>query len=76
MVSSQDNEELLHHILKNLANEQYKYQLYNNKHLARRVRQSQQQGGDVFDGDDEEDGRLEKVTIEVDADEFELKVGT
>lgn len=36
MSTFRDNEELLHHVLKTLANEQYKYQLYNNPQFRRR----------------------------------------
>jgi DNA replicative helicase MCM subunit Mcm2 (Cdc46/Mcm family) len=73
MVCAQDNEELLHHLLKTLANEQYNYQLYNNAEFRRRVTRKRAVVGDEDEFEEEE---LRKVQVEIPADEFEVKVWT
>jgi DNA replication licensing factor MCM2 len=66
MVSAQDNEELLHHLLKTLANEHYKYALFNNPELRRQ--ESRRRAGLEATDDDPT-----SIKVEFDADEFEVR---
>lgn len=63
MTSYRDNEELLHHVLKTLANEQYKFQLYNNPQFRKRQEESQDTAADL--------DFTNQVTF--DAEEFEIR---
>ena len=67
MTSTSDNEELLHHILKTLANEHYKLRLFNDPEARRRAA-SRNNDGDLFEQD------VGKMEVEFDADEFEVRV--
>lgn len=68
MICAQDNDELLHHLLKTLANEHYKYILYNDPEVRRRDNRRRTLGG-VDESDD-----LTRVKIEFEVDEFEVRV--
>lgn len=57
-----DNEELLHHLIKTIAQEHYKFELYNNTNLRR---------AQLDDGEFDETSSTR--TVEFDADEFETR---